>query len=113
MFRFRFEYFANGSTGKPSGPVAEMVTPTPIDGGILMIATVKVNVGPRVGTLVDRTQFLLEPRVAEYPRQYAADGHVVYLAETGHWEGVGDQLGRESEFEAALEIRDPVVIATE
>jgi hypothetical protein len=118
------------------------MTATPIDGEILMIATAKGSVGPRVGGLVDRVQAHLESRIDDYRRGYEAvheaDGRVVFLAEAGHWERVGDQLGlherevdvvrrahteqlevigrregRESEFEAALEIRDPIVVATE
>jgi len=119
-----------------------MGTTAPIDGEVLMIATAKGSIGPRVGVLVDRVQTHLESRIVEYRRQYEAvhesDSRVVFFAEPGHWKQVGGRLGlnereidaiqrahveqlevigrregRESEFEAALEIRDPVVIATE
>lgn len=118
-----------------------MADATPIDGEILMIATAKASIGPRVGTLVDRIQAHLGSRLDDYRRQYEVvyetEGRVVFLAETGHWDRVGHRLGlherevdavrrahteqfevigrregRESEFEAALEIRDPVVVAT-
>lgn len=112
----------------------------PIDGEILMIATAKGSVGPRVGSLVDHVQDHLVDRLPEYRRRYEAvreaDGRIVFLADPDHWEQVGERLalderevdavrrahteqlrrigrrtGRESEFEAALEIRDPVVVA--
>ncbi|HKL29165.1 MAG TPA: hypothetical protein VJ898_07835 [Natrialbaceae archaeon] len=118
-----------------------MAGATPIEGEVLMIATVKGSVGPRVDVLVDRVQAHLGSNIDDYRRQYEAvhetAERVVFLAETGHWERVGDRLGlherevdavrrahteqlevigrregRESEFEAALEIRDPVVVAT-
>jgi hypothetical protein len=118
-----------------------MAGATPIDGEILMIATAKGSIGPRVGVLVERVQSHLGSRIDDYRRGYEAvheaDWRVVFLAETGHWDRVGNRLdlyerevdavrrahteqlevigrreGRESEFEAALEIREPVVVAT-
>ncbi|MEF8757093.1 MAG: hypothetical protein V5A33_02540 [Halobacteriales archaeon] len=115
---------------------------TPLDGEILMIATAMGSVGPRVGTLVDRMQSHLETKLDDYRRRHEtvheSDGRIVFLVERGHWERVGERLGlddrevdavrrahaeqlrrigrregRESEFETALEIRDPVVVATD
>jgi len=119
--------------------VGDVSDATPLDGEILMIATAKGSVGPRVGTLVDAVQAHLEPRIDDYRRRHEAvhesDGRVVFFAKPGHWERVGERLGlddreidavrrahaeqlrrigrregRESEFETALEIREPVVV---
>jgi hypothetical protein len=113
---------------------------TPFDGEVLLIATTKSSVGPRVGPLVQRVQDYLASRLADYRRRYEVvhdrDERVAFLAEAGHWDRIGDRLGldeleiaavrraheeqlrwigraedRESEFELALEIRDPVLVS--
>lgn len=113
----------------------------PIDGQVLVLTAAKASVSPsRLPTLVDRVQELLEPDAERYRREYECvyDGEdrAVFLVEWGHWEEVAERLDlddrsrsavrraheeqllrigrrtdRESEFETALEIRDPVVIA--
>jgi hypothetical protein len=115
----------------------------PIDGQVLLLVGAKASVGPgRVNELVERVHDHLRPRADEYAKRYeqvlAADGARYYLADADHWEQVGDELGfgerevdavrrahsqqllwagrradREDEFEAALDIRDAVVVGTD
>ncbi len=111
----------------------------PIEGQVLMLAAAKASVGPRLPALVDRVQAILGERLGQYRREYecvheTAD-RACFLVEWGHWETLGDELGldrrersavrraheeqllrigrrtdRETEFETALEIREPVVV---
>ncbi len=114
----------------------------PIEGQVLMLATAKASVGPRLPALVDRVQATLEERLDRYRREYECvhetPERACFLVEWGHWEELGDELGlgrrersavrraheeqllrtgrrtdREAEFETALEIREPVVVGTE
>ena len=112
----------------------------PIEGQILLLTAAKASVGPeRLPDLVAQVQTDLQPRLEEYERRYElvheTSGSRVFLAERGHWETVGERLGldrrevdavrrahteqfrrfgrredRRDEFEAALDIRDPVVV---
>lgn len=112
----------------------------PIDGQVLLLAAAKASVAPsRLPELVDRAQARLAPDRERYRREYervhADDRREVFLAEWGHWEELGEELGltdreraavrraheeqlsrigrrtdREESFETALEIREPVCI---
>ena len=112
----------------------------PVEGQLLLLAAAKASVGPaRLSELVDRVQAELDEELDTYrgrfERIHAADEREVFLADEDHWETVGDRLefseretdavrrahreqllrigrqeDREPEFEAALDIRDPVAI---
>ncbi len=112
----------------------------PIDGQVLVLTAAKASVpAPRLPTLVDRVQQRLATDRDRYRREYERlhDGESIeaFLVERGHWETIGDELGfehrelsavrraheeqllrigrrldRDSEFETALEVRDPVLI---
>lgn len=114
----------------------------PIEGQVLMLAAAKASVpGERLPTLVARAQTALAPERERYRREYERvhtdDDREAFLVEWGHWEKFGDDLelserelsalrraheeqllrigrrtDRETEFETALEIREPVCIAT-
>ncbi|WP_459890011.1 hypothetical protein [Halostagnicola bangensis] len=114
----------------------------PIEGQILVLAAAKASVPPtRLPALVDRAQERLESDIARYRREYETvfedDDRCAFLVEWGHWEELGERfdwdrretsavrraheeqlqrIGRRqdrlSEFEAALEIRDPLIIGT-
>lgn len=129
------------------------MTDEPIDGQVLLLAAAKASVpSARLPDLVERAQAELERRLDRYSREYECvyldrdanctdapvdDAGVVYgfLAERGHWEALGADLGfdrreadavrraheehllrigrrddRADEFEAALEIREPVFV---
>ncbi|WP_254766921.1 hypothetical protein [Salinilacihabitans rarus] len=115
----------------------------PIEGQVLLLAAAKASVPPtRLPELVDRVRDELDPGVERYRREYECvhedDERAAFLVEWGHWEDVGERLGfsrrevaavrraheeqllrigrragREAEFETALEIREPVIVATE
>ena len=112
----------------------------PVEGQLLLLAAAKASVGPaRLSELVDLVQAELGDELDSYrsrfERVHADDEREVFLAETDHWQTVGDRLefseretdavrrahreqllrigrrtDREPEFEAALEIRTAVAI---
>ncbi|AFO59206.1 hypothetical protein [Natrinema sp. J7-2] len=114
----------------------------PIEGQVLMLTAAKASVPPtRLPELLERAQTVLAPNRDRYRREHerlhATADRDVFLVDHGHWTEIGaavggsdrelsairraheEQLlrigrrtGRESEFETALEIRDPVVIGT-
>lgn len=114
----------------------------PIEGQVLLLTAAKASVaGTRLPDLVDLTQELLagerDRYRREYERIYDGESFEAFLVESGHWETIGDELGfedrelsavrraheeqllrvgrrcdRESEFETALEIREPVLVGT-
>jgi len=117
-------------------------TGDPLDGEVLLMAGAKASVAPeRLPALVDRVQAELGPRVDEYRRQYECvhedDDRAAFLADTDHWDRVGEELGlhrrerdalsrahaeqirrigrktdRETSLSSALEIRSAVVVGT-
>ena len=118
------------------------MTGDPIEGQVLLLTAAKASVpASRLPGLVADVQTDLEGRLEAYRREYECfldgDGRQIFLVEWGHWDEVADRLGldqretsavrraheeqllrtsrrvdRETEAETALEIRDPVVIAT-
>lgn len=111
----------------------------PIEGTVIVLVTAQAAVGERVPDLIDDVQAHLGPRLEEYTRRYEVvhetDDAVVCLAEDGHLSSVCADLDlddRETDavrraheeqarriardhddasgLEAAIEIRDPVVI---
>lgn len=118
------------------------MTGGPIDGDALVLAAAKGSVGgKRLPELVETVQEHLGELVGKYRQRYEcvyeADDHAVFLVENGHWAEIGDRLDledreRESvrrahaahlerlgrdldrgeEFEAALEVREVVVVGT-
>lgn len=114
----------------------------PIEGQILLLTAAKASVAStRLPELVERAQAHLAPERQryrqEYERVHADDQREAFLVEWGHWESLGEVLeaserelsairraheeqllrigrrtDREEEFEAALEIREPVCIGT-
>lgn len=112
----------------------------PLDGNALVLAAAKASVsGERLPDLADRAQVLLADRLPEYGRRYECahedESEAVFFVEAGHWADVGaelgledrewqalrrahathlDRLGREHdrrrEFDAALDVREAVVI---
>lgn len=116
------------------------MTDGPIEGQVLLVTAAKASVPPRaVPDLVDRVQRHLADRRTSYDRAYErvarTDAFDAYLIAPGHWDELGDATGldereadavrrahreqllrtgrregREAEFEAALEIREPVLI---
>jgi len=112
----------------------------PIEGDVLVLVAAKASVGPqRLPELVDRVAADLGPRlddyVREYERAYATDERTAFFVEDDHWDAIderldlgvreldavrrahheqltrdGRRMDRLEEFEAALEIRDCVVI---
>lgn len=115
----------------------------PIEGQVLVLTAAKASVpGTQLPDLIERAQAVLRPALEryrrEYERLYADDDLEVFLVDWGHWEEIGERLDlndrelsavrraheeqlvrigrrrdRESEFETALEIREPVVIGTD
>ncbi|MFT4881290.1 MAG: hypothetical protein ACI9HI_001293 [Salinirussus sp.] len=112
----------------------------PIEGQVILLAGAKASVTlKRLSALLEDVQRHLVGRYEEYGRRFErieADGRTYYLADTAHWDGVGRELGFEDsetdgvrrahgaqfrrdgrrldrlgEFEAAMEVRDPVTIA--
>ena len=118
------------------------MTGDPIEGQVLLLTAAKASVSAsRLPDLIERVQDDLEGRLETYRREYECfletDERRIFLVEWGHWDGLADRLGldrretsavrraheeqllrasrrvdREAEAETALEIRDPVVIAT-
>ena len=114
----------------------------PIEGQVLLLTAAKASVpGSRLPGLVADVQTDLESRLEAYHREYECfhetDDRLIFLVEWGHWDDLADRLrltqreasavrraheeqllrasrrvDRETEAETALEIRDPVVIAT-
>jgi hypothetical protein len=112
----------------------------PIDGNALVLAAAKASLsGERLPDLVDRVQAHLAGRLPAYGRRYERvhedEGQAVFFVEEGHWAALGEELGldereyegvrraheehlsrlgsdlgRRREFEAALELREVVVI---
>lgn len=112
----------------------------PIDGSVLVLAGATASVAPsRLPDLVELVQVTLADERERYARTYErilrTDEFDVYLVEAGHWDDLGDRCGlderetaavrrahreqlrwtgrrreREDEFDAALEIREPVVV---
>jgi hypothetical protein len=114
----------------------------PIEGQIVLLAGAQASVTlERLSTLLAEVQTFLRTRREEYERNYECietDDNVYHLAETDHWDEIraqlgleereidavrraheaqftrdGRRLGREDEFETALSIRTPVVMAPE
>ncbi|QCC58208.1 hypothetical protein NP511_06690 [Natrinema thermotolerans] len=114
----------------------------PIEGQVLLLTAAKASVpATRLPDLIERAQARVGPDRERYRREfercYADDDLEAFLVDWGHWEGIGEEIGltdrelsavrraheeqllrigrrtdREAEFETALEIREPVVIAT-
>lgn len=115
----------------------------PLDGNALVLAAAQASVsGERLPELVDRAQEHVAPKLEAYRRQYelahADETQTVLFVEDSHWESVGEELdldprewkalrrvhaehlkrlgndlGRREEFEAALELREVVIVGTE
>ena len=115
----------------------------PFDGPVLLYAAATASVAPnRLPELLVNGQELLSDRIEAYHRQYecvrADSDRSVFLVPTGHWVEIGRELGvneretdalrraherqlwrvgadaqRREEFDAALEIREAVVIGQE
>ncbi|MDR5672419.1 Uncharacterized protein AArcCO_0626 [Halalkaliarchaeum sp. AArc-CO] len=115
----------------------------PFDGPVLLYAAATASVAPnRLPELLVDGQELLSGRIGTYRRQYECvregSDRSVFLVPTGHWEELGRELGvtdreadalrraherqlwrvgaeskRREEFDAALEIREAVVIGRE
>lgn len=112
----------------------------PIDGQPLLLAAAQASVGPSIlPGLLARAQSLLGPRLDRYRRRYEVaaetDERVTFFVEAGHWDALSDEFdlpdrhvdavrraheaqlqfdgnatGRRDEFEAALDVREAVVI---
>lgn len=113
----------------------------PIDGQVMLLAGAKASVTlEQLSALLACVQEDLSDRKPRYDRQYEcvyeANATKAYFVEAGHWQSIGTALGcndretaavarthaeqvrrfgkeqdRQEEFEAALEIREAVVIA--
>ncbi|WP_135828788.1 hypothetical protein [Halorussus halobius] len=118
-----------------------MTEDNPVEGQVLVLTAAKASVpGRRVPDLVAEARRELDPRTDElrrrYERVHADDVRDIFLAPTGFWVEVGEDLGwserareavarahaeqllrvgrregRESEFEAALDVREAVVVS--
>ncbi|WP_254522456.1 hypothetical protein [Natrinema caseinilyticum] len=116
------------------------MTGDPIEGQVLLLTAAKASVpAAALPDLVERTQELLGPEIDRYRREYERlctdEDRDLFLVPRGHWDELGEALdgtdreraavrraheeqllrigrrtGRESEFETALEVREPVVI---
>ena len=112
----------------------------PIDGQPLLLAAAQASVGPAsLPGLLTRAQSLLGPRIDRYRRRYEVavetDERAAFFVEAGHWDALADEFdlpdrkadavrraheaqllfdgnatGRREEFEAALDLREVVVI---
>jgi hypothetical protein len=112
----------------------------PIEGQVLVLAGATASVTPeRLPDLIDEVQADLGERLSEYRRRYElackTEEAAYFFVEEGHWETVGDRLGlgdretgavrrahreqllktgrregRGEEFEAALDLREGVVV---
>jgi len=113
---------------------------SPIDGQVFMLASAKASVDPgTLSDLLARVQTHLADRIDTYRREFErvaeSEEREVFLVETGHWATIADRLdlgererkavarthaeqlrrigseiGRDEEFETALEIREAVVV---
>jgi hypothetical protein len=112
----------------------------PIEGQVVLLAGAQASVTlQRLSVLLEDVQRHLVDRREDYGRRFErveTDGRTYYLADAGHWERVGQELGlgdseadavrrahgaqfrrdgrrldRKAEFETTMEIRDPVAIA--
>jgi hypothetical protein len=118
------------------------VSDGPLDGNAVVLAAAKASVsGELLPDLVGRAQELLDSRRDRYERGYECiheDGEAaVFLVEEGHWADLGEafdlerrewealrrahgehlkqlggDLGRRTEFETALDVREVVVIGS-
>lgn len=114
----------------------------PIEGQVLVLAAAKASVTPtRLPILVARAQQDLETNLERYRREYELvfedDDRCAFLVERGYWAAFGDRfdwnhreisaleraheeqlkrIGRRAnrvdEFDTALEIREPLIVAT-
>lgn len=114
----------------------------PIEGQVLVLAAAKASVTPtRLPILVARAQRDLETNLERYRREYELvfedDDRCAFLVERGHWTAfadrfdwnhretsalerahkeqlkrIGRRVNRVDEFDAALEIREPLIVAT-
>ncbi len=112
----------------------------PIEGQVVLLAGAKASVSlTRLSDLLSEAQEHLADEIAEYERRFeridGCNGSVYFLAEEGHWERLGTELGftnreaqavgrthkaqferdgrrmdRQAEFETTLEIRDIVAV---
>lgn len=117
-----------------------MTASLPLDGDVLLLAGARASVTPdRLPELVRRAQSHLGPRLDEYARGFervhADDDRALFLVPAGHWAELGAELGladreadalrraheqqllrvgtksgRRDEFEAAVEIREAVIV---
>ncbi|MEF8781194.1 MAG: hypothetical protein V5A46_11000 [Haloferacaceae archaeon] len=131
---------ADGSDPDGSSPNDGAGEVLPFDGPVLLYAAATASVAPnRVPELLVDGQRLLSPRLDAYCRRYECvleePDRALFLVPTGHWSEVGAELGvndresdalrraherqlrrvgadrgRRDEFEAALDIREAVVI---
>lgn len=115
----------------------------PFDGTVILSAGAKASVTPgRLAEILEVVQAALGSDLDTYRRDFervvSESDREVFLVPAGHWDGVGEQLGlggreidaaqrahsaqlkrlgsalgRRSEFETALEIREAVVIGTD
>jgi len=120
-----------------------MTVTHPIEGQVVLLAGAKASVTlEHLSRLLEQAQRQLVPRQPRYDRDYERvltdDETVYYLVEPGHWERVGEEIdlrrrewaslqrahaeqlrragrrhGRADEFDAALEIREVVVLTVE
>jgi hypothetical protein len=116
------------------------VTDHPIESTPLLLAMARASIAPnRLPDLLDEAQTVLDERRGTYRRRYeralATDGFEAFFVEEGHWASFGEERGwgrrdheavarahrrqllhagkrsgRREEFEAALELREAVVV---
>jgi hypothetical protein len=113
----------------------------PIEGQVVLLAGAQASVTLQaLSALLEDAQRHLVDRREDYGRRFErveAGSRTYYLADANHWERVGEELGlddseadavrrahgaqfrrdgrrldRKAEFETAMEIRDPVAIAS-
>jgi len=112
----------------------------PIDGQPVLLAAATASVAPSLlPGLLARAQPRLAPRLDRYRRRYELaverEGRASFFVEAGHWDGLADEFdlpdrhadavrraheaqlqfdgnatGRREEFDAALDVREVVVI---
>lgn len=115
----------------------------PIEGQVVLLTGAQASVTlTRLSEIVEHAQEHVHERAGTYDRRFervdGTDDLAYYLADDGHWADIGDDLGlttreadavrrahaeqfrrdgrrldREEEFDATLEVRDPVAITTE
>ncbi len=119
------------------------MTDAPIEGQVLVLTAAKASVpASRLPGLIERVQRHLAADRGQYRREYerlhATETIDLFLVEPGHWESLGASLGfddrelaavhraheeqllrigrridRETAFETALDVREPVCISRE